>query len=250
MCLVSGVFGAARFSKELKSSNILVLLAPGASVLNYSKAEFERLAEYDTVAINFFSLHDFNADYYLIEPHDQSLDFFSSKPSSKLNGKVLYKGYSSPSSFCWMVKNLFTAKTKGIDVLLMKESGCYFSEDCHGLDQHFDDCFNLGGNSLIYMIMLAIKARYQSVILCGFDMDGNYFYNDPRAAVAAVLKAKSRGLDAVQHNMVGNFELQNQVKNKIIELVKIEKQKTPDFTVSVFKGHGVLAEVLDRSELS
>lgn len=245
--LSDGIVGAAQFRDELKTSDTLFLLGPGASILAYSERDFEKISKYNSVAINFFSIHNFDATFYLLEPHDPKQLYFTTKQQRYLDGKVLYKGYSSPVSFLTTLKNLVDARAHNVRLRFLKESGLHSIKETHSFVIPTGDMFELGGNSLLYMIMMAIKVGYRQVVLCGFDMDGNYFYCDPDAHRVYREKAFERQLCAVTHNLASDALGQKALVKSIKELVFIGQKRNPDFNVMVYKGRGILADELEHA---
>lgn len=240
------IVGISEFIRRFKTSDTLFVFAPGASVLNLSEADFRKIERVDSLSVNFFSLHPMNTSFYLAEPHDGRLNYFSEKQARKLHNKVFFKGYSTPKSFLNTLGNLRCASKNKIAMSLLKESGCYSIFDRGASQKLFSDSFSLGGNSLLYSLFLAYKTGYHSVVLCGFDMDAKYFYFEDNSPHLSRQLAEEFGLCNEKHNFVSNLDLRNKLLENLRQFQKKVHQDEKQFKIYTYKLKGPLNEIFDE----
>ena len=232
----------SQYISNFKTSDVLFVLAPGSSVNDISFEDFQHISKHDSVAVNFFSLHPFNAKLNLIEPYSPKLKYFSSKDDEVFKKNIFFKGYSSPSSFLPCVRNLIEGRKASARIFLLIDSGEYSILPNLEKDTPFPDSFNLGGSSLLYCLSFALKTNYRKVVLCGFDMDSRYFYQTVDAPSLSSENAKARGLFSITHNFADASPLQTQLIRNFINFQNEVASAGLDFEILSFKMRGKLTE--------
>lgn len=183
--------GVRYFREHLKHSDTLFILAPGASTSRFSPDDFAHITGHDSLGINSFIVHEFKADYSLMEgkPTLGMLDLLIDKPERAKQIQVLYKGYASPTRWKLGVTIGNLRKYRAIrckPILMMKDG---YAQDVASdtmlasvlRDLTDDRIYNHLG-SVLYCLGLAFKAGYHNVVLCGVDFSSDYFYDPGSAA--------------------------------------------------------------------
>lgn len=240
--LIEDYVTPAYYINHLKSSDVMFVLAPGSSINDISSTEFEHISQHDSISVNFFSLHPFNAKFNLIEPFPPSLKYFDSKDDENFHRNIYFKGYSSPSVFFLCLKNLIEGRRASARVFLLSDSGEYSILPSLEKETPFSNSFNLGGSSLLYCLSLALKVGYRKVVLCGFDMDSKYFYQAISAPVLSASKAKARGLFSVSHNFAASSLLQKKLIKDFIQFQNEVNSAGLDFEILSLRMTGKLSE--------
>ena len=242
--------GIKNFRKNFKNADTLFILAPGSSVLKIKESEFRFIKKnFDSMAINFFSLHPFEASFYLIEPHKNELNYFQTCSNISFRERIFFKGHSTPKSLKFLISNARSAKELNYKINFLKESGTNSILPSENVSSLFSDSFSLGGSSLLYSLSLGFLVGYKQVVLCGFDMDEKYFFCNAKAPLSCQKMARSRGLCEVVHNFTTNRELQSSLlKNLSLFLDEVEAMNS-SFRVFAFKSKGPLTEILDEFDL-
>jgi len=176
--------GVSCYKNKVKKSDTLFVLGPGASILDYSEDDFNHIAQFDSISINYAMLHEFIPTCYLFEIHDTQdkgyFRFLSKKRIKDSDAYFLIKGYNSWKKIFLFWNNVKDFSKSGARNLLLMKDGyladyskeltCQLSEGEQG------DFFINHVASIIYCLDLAIKVRYQKVVFCGIDMNTDYFY--------------------------------------------------------------------------
>lgn len=178
--------GVKYFTKNLKNADKLFILAPGSSLNEMSKKDFQEISRYDSIGLNYFIFHEFTPTSYLIETHDTSGGYFDYVACNHLKFNrtpILYKGYNSPTKIIEFVKNLwFLRKANLQKFYLMKDAYCLdhvpsqVAQNTTTVKTPKNDYFYNDTASLLYVINLGYSCGYKEVILCGFDFSTQYFY--------------------------------------------------------------------------
>lgn len=193
---IDNYIGIEYLKRKVKNSKRIYILATGSSINNYTDEDFLKIGKHDSIAINFFTIHEFNPSLYSAETHADSFNYFQSIKKD-CGVPILYKGFSTPSKIVHVISNLNKASQLKHNVLLAKERTTNkFLEDC--IKSESDYLFDYS-NSLLFWIGVAIKMGYLEIILCGVDMDSEYFYCQDNAPEKYVTEARSRGLCAVEN---------------------------------------------------
>lgn len=176
--------GSFCYQKQIKSSDTLFVVGPGASILNYSESDFDHIEQFDSIVINYAMLHKFEPTCYLFEPHDTQdkgyFRFLSRKKIENSNAYFLIKGYNSWKKFFLFLRNIKDFSMSGAKNLLLMKDG-YLSDykktlTCQLSKEERGDFFINHIASIIYCLDLAIEARYQKIVFCGIDVNTDYFY--------------------------------------------------------------------------
>ncbi|MDB9733870.1 hypothetical protein OAB15_03705 [Porticoccaceae bacterium] len=176
--------GARTLKDRFKTSDSMFALATGASIGDYSEADFRLIKKSDSIGINFFILHAFRPTLYLIETHPNRLGYFRFFNSDRLNDTpILYKGYSSHKKISLAIKNAKSVPKSVKNFLVVKDGyqrGTWSSlpvwKKEYMLELSSSDFLYNGTASILYVVCMSYKLGYKNVILCGFDMSDKYFY--------------------------------------------------------------------------
>ena len=157
--------GVKYFIKYLKSSDKLFILAPGSSINNITKNEFQEISNHDSIGLNYFIFHEFVPTNYLIETHDTARGYFDYVKCNNLKFTkipILYKGYNSPLKIIEFIKNLYLLRKANLDRFhIMKDA--YHSDNNTGYEETGvyanirkikDDYFYNDVASLLYVLNL------------------------------------------------------------------------------------------------
>lgn len=176
--------GSKKLADNHKKSNTLYVLAPGQSISDYSTEDFDMIASADSIGINFFIFHEFNPTFYLIETHSPDKGYFKVLGTrGDMTIPILYKGYGSPSKAMQIVRNVYDVPCEVENFFIIKDA--YIKNDWAKLSDGMREKVLAGSKSdylynyiasILYVVFMAYKMGYQSVVLCGFDMTDKYFY--------------------------------------------------------------------------
>ena len=123
--------GVKYFTKNLKNSDKLFILAPGSSINGLNKKDFQEISRYDSIGLNYFIFHEFTPTGYLIETHDTYQGYFDYVACNNIKLSkvpILYKGYNSPIKIIEFVKNLYFIRKANLkQFYLMKDA--YLSDN-------------------------------------------------------------------------------------------------------------------------
>lgn len=160
--LAKSVMGPRDICGTLSPKRSITLLAPGSSVLRLSDNDFKLIGEGDSIGLNYFCVHDFVPSLYMMEPHDTNQHYFELLKCLNRSIPTLFKGYLYPKSFVKTIRNLISAKQRGLEVVLMRES----RSQSLGLDLTLSsNFFYLAGNSLSTLIVFALLLGYENINL-------------------------------------------------------------------------------------
>lgn len=246
--------GVRYFTKNLKNADKLFILAPGSSINEMSKKDFQEISRYDSIGLNYFIFHEFTPTSYLIETHDTSGGYFDYVACNDLKFNrtpILYKGYNSPNKIIEFAKNLsFLRKANLQRFYLMKDA--YRSdhrpseeaEDINNVKKIKDDYFYNDIASLLYVINLGYSCGYTEVVLCGFDFSADYFYCHPKykdsIAKYPLCDTQNSGVNTI----VSNPKTTAKLLNRVQELAVFFKDRQGG--IYQFKCKGRLDQVLKK----
>ena len=185
----------------LKSSDTLFVLGSGASINTLSPAQWAVIAAADSVGFNNWHLHPFLPTLYINEPgKDLSLlrDEFAN---------LVRRGYDQTGTLI-LLKDVERYRAHELRAVLdavppsvLPQVRLSWDWELH--EQHLphferklrwlDRCGLLTSSlspilrkraSVFYIIMLALRAGYKKIVLCGIDLNNtDYFYEAQRAAL-------------------------------------------------------------------
>ena len=250
--------GVKHFTKHLKFSDKLFILAPGASINNITENEFLEISSHDSIGLNYFIFHDFVPTSYLIETHNTDVGYFDYVACNILKlSKVpfLYKGYNSPKKILEFIKNLYVLRTAKLErFYLMKDA--YKTDNKIGPDDSGvysnirgtkDDYFYHDIASLLYVLNLGYLCGYKEVILCGFDMSEYYFYNATKYKKVLSKYPLLIGPKPIINLIFSNTQSVAKLLSKIEELSALFNVRQGK--ISQFKCEGRLNRVLKQYEM-
>ena len=178
--------GSKLFTSNYKNSNTVFVMGTGMSINEYSETDFELISKHDSIGVNFFIFHHFKPSFYFMETHKTSIGLFDTlhKKQDKVSTiPYFYRGYSSPKSLLNMISNIKSIPKTQKYFLILKDAwikGDWDSIPVHLIDKILDpkktDFFYNYISTILFSIFFSYKVGYQKIVLCGFDMDHNYFY--------------------------------------------------------------------------
>jgi len=188
--------GIKDLKARVKKSERVYILATGSSINNYTDEDFSEIGLHDSIGINFFTIHDFIPSLYSIEVHSDKFCFFQSVKKD-CNVPLLYRGYSSLPRIFEVVSNLRNASINNCSIFLAQEANAYnFIDDCVKSDSDYIYNYSI---SLLTWVGVAIRMGYSEIVLCGVDMDSDYFFCQDGAPEKYLMEAKKRRLCNVEH---------------------------------------------------
>lgn len=178
---------------SFKKSDTLFILGSGSSINEYSKSQWEEIAEGNSVGFNFWLLHDFIPSFYVYEENlDEKRNniFYEILESKKdLYAKVPfivkdieYKGLSVGKIPAELKEQIYLsidltvgASEEELDLFFMKGNQFITRKNKNGLNVILKK-----SGTLSYLIFLAQQMNYKKIVLCGIDLNNsNYFYDKP-----------------------------------------------------------------------
>lgn len=187
------------FSKK-KTSDTVFILATGSSINQYPRTHWETIARHDSIGMNFFMLHDFVPDIYVMENmEERHRTLLAMKSEEYADVPLLLKNALS---------NLSPRRVRErVEKMSMNEQAVrsrqYLSLDffAAGGDvrtarRAYELMKSLGfftvkprflfltkrRGSISYIINLAARIGYKEIVLCGVDLNhSEYFYDSKRA---------------------------------------------------------------------
>jgi hypothetical protein len=178
--------GSKIFTNKYKNSNTVFAMGTGMSINEYSERDFEQISMYDSIGVNFFLFHHFKPSFYFMEIHKTSIGLFDTlnKKQDRVSTiPYFYRGYSSPKSLLNMISNIRSIPKTQKYFLILKDAwikGDWDSVPRHLIDKILDpkktDFFYNYIGTILFLIFFSYKVGYKKIVLCGFDMDHNYFY--------------------------------------------------------------------------
>lgn len=182
---------------DYKSSDTIFILGSGASINKISDEGWKHIAEHDSFGLNKWPLHDFVPTYYMFElppgPENQEYrdwywELLTHKNDSYSEIPVILKDISPDTYYDlestpvpdWLSDDLILAPS--IKIPMGKEQ----------LDSEFENIDRLGyfntendirylyqsNASIILLILLAVKLGYESIVLCGVDLNHSKYFFD------------------------------------------------------------------------
>lgn len=188
-----------RTAPLIKRSDTLFILGNGSSISTYTCEQWEHIRQHDSLGLNFFTLHDFVPTTYMTEilkyPEDlicekHILHNLEARSSDYGNIRILIKDtekFSLRNSDRFLALYPPSLKRQTLllkDIEIEAQTSPEFSEAINRLDStgFFDQ--NDGGvlirkrASVFLACILAIRARYKKIVLCGVDLNNSdYFYH-------------------------------------------------------------------------
>lgn len=217
--------GVNYYTKRLKKTDKLFILAPGSSINEMSKNDFQEISRYDSIGLNYFLFHEFTPTSYLIETHDTSwgyFDYIVDNVTKFSSGSFLYKGYNSPNRIFEFSKNLYILRKANLqrfhlmkDAYLSDHESSNVGKGVSGFKSVTDDYFYNDIASLLYVIMLGYSCGYKEVILCGFDMSTDYFYNHPKYRDVVRNYSISDNRSSMVNTVSSNFATTRKILSRI-----------------------------------
>jgi len=173
---------------KIKNSNTLFILGTGASVTNYSNAQWEKIKNHDSLGFNDWILHDFVPTIYGAETfHKENIrELLAIKKSDYKNTPIIFKSvwrrkkssvYELPE---YVQDNLITF----FDITIPGNSKKEMEDNLEFVKKFGVTSSNRSPKyilkktgSLVYYIMLAVRMGYDQIVLCGVDLNnGAYFF--------------------------------------------------------------------------
>lgn len=181
-------------SAQVKKSDVLFILGSGASVNDYREEEWQKIRDADSLGFNFWFVHDFVPDIYVIEPmgpprnkefydllNQRAEDYkgvpfvmkatdtapfdFQRIPSQLHNQLYVCKYMAVPGRWPERIKQAYA---------IYKRFGVF--EPHQSLDVMMQKRASLSG-----LLHLAVAWGYKQVVLCGVDLNNtDYFYTANR----------------------------------------------------------------------
>ncbi len=188
---------------RVKTSDTLFVLATGASINSYDH-QWETIARHDSIGMNWFMLHDFVPDLFVMENMESG-----HRQLIKMRADA-YKDV--PVILKTQVTNLSPSRVKERMAKIRSNSATirrrfYFSLDLAVAGTTYEDMYwsykvltSLGlfdpkprvqlltkrRGSITYIINLAARMGYKRIVLCGVDLNhDDYFYDSRRAELEA-----------------------------------------------------------------
>ncbi len=185
-----------RLIKE-KKSEVLFILAPGSSINQITDLEFAQIKNHDQISIGMWLYHEFVPKMCLVEianfpkrgpmhyPHilnklkshaeryaDTLFLFKTRLPFDEISHD-LYLEITKKFKYSWMDTRIIFSKSKitfNIIVFIFNSLGLFLDKDR----------FIQINGSLIWSILMGYKLGYKKIVLCGVDLEGNYFFDDEK----------------------------------------------------------------------
>jgi hypothetical protein len=243
--------GISYYKNKVKASDTIFIFGPGASILDYSKEDFNHIKRFDSISLNYAMLHEFEPTCYLFETHDTQdkgyFRFLSRKKNNNSEAYFLIKGYNSLSKFFLFLKNIKDfSKSEAKNLLLMKDG--YLSDykrrlTCQLSAREKSDFFINHLASIIYCLDLSIATGYKKIVFCGIDMNTDYFYFHKGGLSDIEKKNLSRSRHLNKHSK--NKCLEESVLDYIQEVDSISNIK-----IYSYKAIGPLREILRQYKVN
>lgn len=181
----------------LKGSDTLFVLASGSSINQISPSRWKTIAEHDTIGFNYWPIHSFVPRMYFLEaiatnhPHEmfpafcriakqRAKDYNNVvKVVTELRRALPAKRFAGSEELPgpWYTLHTFpvAASTEaefGYGLRYLRSKGLFDPAD------HINLVFKQA-STLSSLISLAIRMQYQTIVLCGVDLNhSEYFYQD------------------------------------------------------------------------
>lgn len=176
--------GVREFNERYRKGNTLFVMAPGASIRDFNRTDFDEISREDSVGLSSFVAHWYRPSFWLFETHPTGLGLIDCLGARRGEDCVMfYRGYSSPGKFADFISNLRRLRRiGGVRVRMLKDR--YVRDlgakktiaDAITLSQE-DGFFNYVG-SVTSCLYLGYSAGYSNIVLCGVDCSQDYFFHD------------------------------------------------------------------------
>ena len=179
--------GLGAVQRELKSSEDLLLVAPGSSLASLTQDDWIHFQDHDRLFVNYAARHKSfqSGDILSTEPHPTIAEFADTV--ANLDGPVLLKGFTSLSNVHVCLKTIWHLRRAREKVVMIREIDASDLRNFPVVEDYYSNYFGddrlynialLDGASLIYFLNFGIRLGYRSITLIGFDFDDHYFFDD------------------------------------------------------------------------
>ena len=183
--------------KRYKTSDTLFILAAGQTINNLSKEDFDVICNHDSIGINGFAYHNFVPTYHSFELENQhsnvALEMFIGTSRNIIAHKEKYgktaivfrPNFISCDELDANLReimcfgNSYWSTYDHIPGDTIESYGWYLKKAYQNGLFEKDDFFPNKSSSLSWVISVAYQLRYEKIVICGVDLVGDHFYNNP-----------------------------------------------------------------------
>ena len=177
--------------KKYKTSDTLFILGSGSSISAYTQAQFNHIANHDSVGFNFWLLHEFVPTFYTAEfipksSRSEALWYnLDRRKEDYKNTHIIYK-YSQAfkdqiSLMPRGLKRKYLTSQLNIPGMSGRSIQRWFTVlDALGFfsPNSRSQCMLYRQASLSWFLSLALRLEYQNVVLCGVDLNSTDYFFD------------------------------------------------------------------------
>lgn len=240
----SKIVGIKEFQKKHKETEIIFVLAPGLSVKNLTKEDFNLISTFDNMGLSTFLLHDFICKNYLLEigrPKNFLLEYLKSNYKKFKNASLFIKGYNSPFKIRKLIYNInaLSEFKDYLNIEFLKDFNRNdFANDFIKKNIRTDKFINFG-STLISILVFLRSCEYKKIVLIGFDFSDKYFFID---------KSKSLIKKSVHrpNSLSSDISRINQTKKELQSIA----QSKEHFEIFEYKCYGLITELLPHFDIS
>lgn len=182
---------------RIKSSSTIFILGSGASIATLSQAEWQTIRLADSVGFNFWPIHDFIPSLYVAEVsniregqeenYNRYRKLMKAREQDYILTPIVIKDGERVKS-TWLREYISHFPKNLRKNIALSWDWEIPDEDVDGFAaslQRWERClFNSQGPlvrkraSVFYLVLMALRAGYREIVLCGVDLDNNdYFYH-------------------------------------------------------------------------